>query len=371
MAKILIVPDKFKGTLTAPQVAEALARGWRRARPADKLEQIPMSDGGDGFGELVSRQIGAKPQTIWALDAAHHFVKTLYWWHPKTKLAIIESARIIGLAMLPPGKFHPFELDTLGVGLAMRAAAEKKAQTCIVGIGGSATNDAGFGLARCMGWKFFDRAGKEIEEWTELNHLAKIKPPARRRRFKRLIVAVDVQNRLLGSKGCSRVYGPQKGLKPEDFPVADAAMRALTRVLKRDLGLDFANQPGAGAAGGLGFGLMTFLGAKMAPGFALFARYAQLEPRLKQADLVLTGEGAIDDSTLMGKGVGELALLCRKHRVPCLGLGGSVADPQRAQKLFAQTYGLTQMTSLAEAKAQPAVWLERAAELAAKAWRET
>ena len=207
---ILVIPDKFKGTLTANAAAQAIARGWRKMRPEDSLTILPMSDGGDGFGEIMGQSLGAKIQKIKTVDAAHRKCEARWWWEPKTKTAVIESANVIGLAKLPAGKFHPFELDTFGLGAVIRAAAEKGARRCIIGIGGSATNDGGFGMARALGWKFLDRRDEPIEQWTELQQLTRISRPKRRWWIRELIVAVDVQNPLLGPRGATRVYGPQK-----------------------------------------------------------------------------------------------------------------------------------------------------------------
>src|SRR6185369_6413412 len=145
--EVLIVPDKFKGTLTAKAAADAMARGWRRGRPNDAIEVLPMSDGGDGFGEVISNSLGAVPRSLRTCDAAHRGCTARWWWEPKSKTAVIETARIIGLAMLPHDRYHPFDLDTYGLGKVMRAAADLGARRCLVGLGGSATNDGGFGLA--------------------------------------------------------------------------------------------------------------------------------------------------------------------------------------------------------------------------------
>src|SRR5437870_5938171 len=176
-----------------------------------------MSDGDDGFGEDLVRLLKLEERTIATLDPAHAPLQAKWWWDPKTRTAIIESAGIIGLALLPTKKFHPFDLDTFGLGAALQAAADMGARHCLMGIGGSATNDGGFGVARALGWEFLDREGNTIENWTQLEKLASIRAPKRRHWFEEMIVAVDVQNILLGAQGCTRVYGPQKGLTAKDF----------------------------------------------------------------------------------------------------------------------------------------------------------
>ncbi len=362
---VLIIPDKFKGTLTATAAAAAIARGWRRERPGDALRLVPMSDGGDGFGEVISALLKAKIQHARAVDAAHRPCAAKWWWEPRTRTAIIESAAVIGLAMLPPRQFHPCQLDTFGLGAVVRAAAKKGARRCVIGLGGSATNDGGFGLARALGWEFVGRQGELIEQWTGLGKLERILVPRRRRWFSTVVAATDVQNRLLGRRGATRVYGPQKGLRTSDFELAERCLGRLARVVKQQFGYDFAREPGAGAAGGLGFGLLAFLGAEVAPGFSLFARQAALEKRLRATDLVVTGEGAIDRSTLMGKGVGQIAQRCRQLRIPCIALAGRVDSALGAGTGFTQAHALTELTSAAQAKAKPAYWLERLARQAA------
>src|SRR5439155_11546725 len=176
---VLIVPDKFKGTLTAQAAAELIAEGWHEARPQDKLELLPMSDGGDGFGEVLSRLLEVVEQTSATLDAAHRPLQAKWWWDAKTSTAIIESAQIIGLALLPAKEFHPFELDSFGLGAALQAAADVGARHCLMGIGGSATNDGGFGVARALGWTFLDEQNQAIEKWTQLVSLRWNCSPAR------------------------------------------------------------------------------------------------------------------------------------------------------------------------------------------------
>jgi glycerate kinase len=315
----------------------------------------------------------ARPRKLRTRDAAHRPCQTEWHWNAQNRTAIIESARIIGLAMLPPGQYHPFDLDTFGLGAAVTASIQAGAQQCLIGIGGSATNDGGFGMARALGWKFLDADDRLIERWMELERLQRLVPPESGRPpgRMRVQVAVDVRNPLLGPNGCSRVYGPQKGLRPDDFPRAEAALSRLAAVVKRELGHDHARSPGAGAAGGLGFGLMTFLDAEPTPGFALFARHANLEQKLRKSDLVITGEGAIDRSSVMGKGVGEVARLSKKHGVDCIGLGGMIGDPRVTRRHFAALHGLTDLTSSNNAQRRPEYWLERLAWTTARQWSET
>ncbi|MGD0743727.1 MAG: glycerate kinase [Verrucomicrobiota bacterium] len=363
---VVIVPDKFKGTLTARAAAGAIDRGWRKVRPGDHLELIPMSDGGDGFGEVLGALSGAELRSARTVDAAWRKCSAPWWWIPSTETAIVESARAIGLAMLPAGRFHPFQLDTSGLGRLLKTIAEGGAKRCLVGIGGSATNDGGFGMARALGWGFLDGKGNRIERWTELHRLKALCAPSHPKLFQQIVVSVDVKNPLLGARGATRIYGPQKGLRPEDFALAESCLRRLSIVVREALGKDFAGSPGAGAAGGLGFALNAFLGAKFETGFDLFARYSKLRRRIRSADLVLTGEGAIDASTMMGKGTGQIAALCREMRVPCIALAGVVRTGGDKRRLFARTLALTELTSEAKAKAAPALWLEQLAKRAAR-----
>ena len=372
--KVLVLPDKFKGTLTAAEAADAIARGWLQARPNDVLELLPMSDGGDGFGEVTSASLNAQVKRVKTVNAAHRPCTAKWWWQANDHIAIIESATVIGLAMLPPGKFHPFELDTFGLGALLQAAVAIGARQCLIGIGGSATNDGGFGLARALGWQFLDAKDAQIKNWTELDKLKNISPPKRPGKLGQgknsleIRVAVDVQNPLLGADGASRVYGPQKGLKEADFEKAESSLGKLALVVKGYLGHDVSRKPGTGAAGGLGFGLVAFCSARLEPGFDLFAGLAHLEEQMRRADLVITGEGKIDHSTLMGKGVGQIAQRCGELKKPCIALGGVVEPETRKRQVFAKVQGLTELTTLEQATRNPGVWLEHLSQQVANSW---
>ncbi len=366
--RVLIVPDKFKGTLTATEAASAIARGWSRVRPDDVLELLPMSDGGDGFGTVLMDLIGATRRRVNTVDAAHRPCRAQWAWEPQTRTAIVESAEVIGLARLPAGRFHPFELDTAGLGKVLTAVARLAPHRVFIGIGGSATNDGGFGLARALGWQFLTRSGLEIRSWPELASCQRIIPPEHRPALGRVVVAVDVQNPLLGPTGCTRIYGPQKGLRTGEFRHAERALAQVTKVLGRQQFRSAQAVAGSGAAGGLGYGLLIFVNAVPMPGFALFAREADLTRRIRAADLVITGEGCMDQQSLMGKGVGELLARCERLGVPCIGVSGIEKFPGPARIRFAHIYSLTSMAGHTEAVRHAKRWLTRAASQAAADW---
>lgn len=363
--RVLIAPDKFKGTLTAREAASAIASGWRRVRPKDMLELLPISDGGDGFGSVLADVQGIQPVKTRTVDAAGRRCSVRWWWDATKCIAIIESARVIGLAMLPPGKFHPFELDTQGLARVLRAATKRGAQCCVIGLGGSATNDGGFGMARGLGWKFLDQSGNEIRKWPDLVNLARIEAPAKRCWPAKVIAAVDVQNPLLGARGCTRIYGPQKGLHVRDYPKCDAALHRLALVVRKEFGETFRLVPGMGAAGGLGFGLVAFAGGWLQSGFAMVEQAARLRQKIQQADIVVTGEGRLDRSTLMGKAVGELAERCSDHGVDCIALGGSIKDRGLLIRKFSFVGALTDLTTRRRAQPEAKLWLKRLASNAA------
>lgn len=358
--RVLICPDKFKGTLTAAEAAAAIESGWAQARPDDQLRLLPMTDGGDGFEVVIRGLLGAERQSSPALDAAHQ-PHQAPWSLTGSGTAIIESASIIGLAMLPPGKFHPRQLDTQGLGLLLRQVDEHQPTRILLGLGGSATNDAGYGMAKAIGWQFLDAEGAPIDEWQDLVGLQSVRPPDSPLRCTEVQAVVDVSNPLLGSTGATRIYGPQKGLLPADLEPAEAALSRLAEVISAQTGTQLHEVPGAGAAGGLGFGVMAFLDARLVNGFELFRSLSGLNALIEWADIVITGEGAMDRSSLMGKGVGRLIGLGAGKGKRCLAFAGVVDGTLPPDQL--QAYSLIAVTTLAEAKARPAHHL---AQLAAR-----
>jgi len=323
--RVLVVPDKFKGTLTAREAVAAMVTGWHAARPHDVLDELPMSDGGDGFGEVIGGLLSAERKLCATVDSAGRAREAEWWLHPRGRVAVIESAQVNGLALLGPGGYHPFQLDTFGLGGLLTTAEREGVERVYVGLGGSATNDGGFGLARALGCRFFDAAGSELGSWTQLDCLARLSPPPRRLSFAQLTIAVDVNNPLLGESGATRVYGPQKGLTPADIPKAEACLRRLAEIVSTSAGSSFGTEPGAGAAGGLGFGLRAFCDGTFESGAVVFASLSGLEQRILDADLVLTGEGTLDAQSFMGKGVGMVAAAAARAGKPCWCLAGAVS----------------------------------------------
>lgn len=362
---VVIVPDKFKGTLTAKQAAQAIRRGWKRARPDDIVDMLPMSDGGDGFGNVMSSCLGAKVRRVKTVDAAHRPCHARWWWDAHTSTAIIESAQVIGLAMLPAGRFHPFELDTMGLARVLAAAGQLEPSRCLIGIGGSATNDGGFGLARALGWRFLTQRGNEVHAWPNLTSCCEIIPPPHNPKLGRLVAALDVQNPLLGPEGCTRIYGPQKGVRPRDLARAEASLSKLSQLMNRQDCKSLATVAGAGAAGGLGFGLMAFLDAEPMMGFSLFAQEAELRRRIRDAELVITGEGCLNQQSLMGKGVGELVAFCEGLRIPCIAMCGKVELSQTIRDCLVGVYSMSMLTEPLQALNRPAHWLAKVATKAA------
>jgi glycerate kinase len=367
--RVLIAPDKFKGTLSASEAAQAIATGWRQARPEDTLILQPISDGGDGFGVLLAEALNGKPTCCEGTNAASQTIKATYWLTPD-QTALIESANVIGLAMLEPSQRAPLENDSTGLGQVIQHATTNGAKRLIIGIGGSATNDGGFGMARGLGWEFLDSANNPLPEWPALTQLNSIVQPLNRP-LPPITTAVDVQNRLLGPNGCTRIYGPQKGLNESDLPIAEDALKKLARIWKQQTDADAAQLPGSGAAGGLGFGLHCFANAELQSGFELFARTVRLVEKLAEADIVITGEGGMDRQTVMGKGVGELAKLARQHDCRCLAFAGTVTDEATLESDFEQCSSLTELTSCTEAIAHPARWLQALAQRTAEHLTET
>lgn len=317
--RILLAPDKFKGSLSALEAAEAIHDGFRAVRPDLTFDLAPIADGGEGTAEIfLVTQPGERVEAS-TCDPLGRPIRASYAWFPEAGLAVIDLSAASGLWRLPPSERDPLAASTAGTGLLMAHAIARGARCLQIALGGSATNDAGLGLAGALGWKFLDEAGQEVapvpRNFLSIRRL--IPPP--RPIGARIIALCDVENPLLGPRGASRVFGPQKGADESMVERLAEALRHLS-----DLSPGQRDVPGAGAAGGAAYGLMTFCGARIESGFEAVAKLLHLDERIAAADLVVTGEGRIDATSLEGKGPGAVLRRARRAGKPCLAFAGEV-----------------------------------------------
>ena len=268
--RILIAPDKFKGSLSAREVADNIADGLREVLPDAKIDIVPVADGGEGTAEVICDALHGAWVKCKAHDPLGREIEARYAFIEARKLAVMEMSEAAGMRRLQPGEYDVDLASTFGVGEMILDATKRGASEIIIGLGGSATNDGGFGMARALRFRFFDKRNNEIEKVGDLAALERIELP-RDLSLPKITAAVDVRNPLLGKNGATCVFGPQKGVTAEKIDVFECALTQVADVVARDLHVDLRDQPGAGAAGGLGFGLMSFCGAKMRPGFDVVA----------------------------------------------------------------------------------------------------
>jgi len=326
--KIVIAPDSFKGSLTALEVCEAAARGIEAIDPSFEIVQVPMADGGEGTVQSLVDATGGRLVTNTVTGPLGEPVEAVYGLLGDGDSAVIEMAAASGLPLVPDDRRDPLKTTTFGTGELIAAAIDQGRRKLIVGIGGSATTDAGAGMAQALGIRLLDRSGEQIRfGGAELARLATIEMTEAdpRLRDTEIRVACDVDNPLYGERGAAYVYGPQKGASREDVKVLDANLRHVADVVQRDLGLDVRDLPGAGAAGGLGAGLVAFCGAALEPGVEIVVDAVDLPGCMRGADLCLTGEGAIDSQTAFGKTPAGVTSVARREGVPVIALAGGVA----------------------------------------------
>jgi glycerate kinase len=345
--RVLIAPDKFKGTLTAVQAAEAIAAGWRRTRPEADIELAPMADGGEGTLDTLAEAMGGRRvrrRVVGPLgdpvDAEFALIE-----RPDGPMAVVEMARASGLSHLAESRRDPKLTTTRGTGELILAAAGEGARRILVCVGGSATNDGGAGMAQAVGIRLLDDQGRDLPPGgAALPRLSRIDMSGLDPVLKtcRIVAAVDVDNPLTGPMGASVVYGPQKGAGPEDVVVLDRALAHLAAVIHRDLGIDVRDVPGAGAAGGLGAGLVAFLGAHLRPGVDVVMEAVGLEERMRRSDVALTGEGRFDEQSLHGKAPAGVLRLARENGVPAIVVCGQAAVQVEGVSVFslAERFGL-------------------------------
>lgn len=356
--RILIAPDKFKGSLSAASVAVAIARGLRETQADILCDMLPIADGGEGFAESLAAALGAEWIHVAAEDAIGRPIEARYAWKDET--AIIEMSEASGLWRLKAEERAPLAATTYGTGLLLKDAIQRGAKKVILGLGGSATTDGGCGLARALGFQFYRKEGGVMEARpNDLAELFRIEAPENLH-LPEIVAACDVTNPLLGERGSAAVYGPQKGADPTMVKVLDAALKNLAEVVTKDFGVDFRDTVSAGAAGGLGFGLLSLCRATIRPGLDVIAETVRLEERIARADLVITGEGRLDDQTLDGKGPARVAVLARKHGKPVIAIGGSATSAVLESELFDRVFTVMDIAaSLEEAMSQAETLLEK------------
>src|SRR5438270_977261 len=336
--RIVIAPNAFKGSLSALDAAEAIAEGVRIVAADADLVLVPIADGGDGTVDALVAATHGDRRTLRVRGPLGDPVDAGYGLIDGGSTAVIEMAKAAGLALVLKDKRDPRITTTYGVGELLQHAYDAGARHFVVGIGGSATNDGGAGMAQALGYHLLDERGLELPPGgLALKRLARIHVGGVHATWKRaeVEVACDVTNPLTGPRGASAVYGPQKGATPEMVAELDAALHHFAEIIRRDLGVDVEPLPGAGAAGGLGAGLVAFLGARLGPGAEMVMEALHLDERLRGAHLVITGEGRLDSQTArFGKGPAAVARHARNAGIPVVGIGGSVADDAELALLF-------------------------------------
>ncbi len=359
--KVICAPDKFKGSLTAVEAAAAMARGVRQAFPQAAIDLCPLADGGEGtVAAMVSatggqwretRVAGPRGQAVmaaWGLCKTVNTKGTGSGAEQASSLtAVIEMAAASGLALLPPEQHDPTLTSTLGTGQLIASALDAGAKRIILGIGGSATTDGGCAAAQALGVRFFDHDNQLIAPpitGAMLKSIARIDLSQRDPRLATtpIRVACDVTNPLTGPQGAAQIYGPQKGAGPDQVTQLDAGLTHLAHCVRNCLNRDFADQPGAGAAGGLGFGLMAFCEAQLRPGIDMVLEAVGFAARVTAAACVLTGEGRLDAQTASGKTVLGVARAATKQGVPTLALAGAVT-PQARRALASELVAMIEI----------------------------
>ncbi|HVW44483.1 MAG TPA: glycerate kinase, partial [Amycolatopsis sp.] len=362
---VVIAPDKFKGSLPAKDVADAIAAGFRRAVPEVETLECPIADGGDG---TVAAALAAGFTAVPVAATGPTGERVASGYARKDETAVVELAAVSGLALLPGGIPAPLTANTTGVGELIGHALAGGCTRIVLGLGGSASTDGGAGMVRALGVRLLDVDGRDLPSGGEaLRNLARVDLSGLdpRVRAADIVVAVDVDNPLLGEHGAAAVYGPQKGAGPEQVAVLDSGLRRLAEVV--DFGA--AAVPGAGAAGGAGYAALAILGARFRPGIDVVLEMTGFADKLAGADLVVTGEGSFDEQTLRGKGPAGVAV--RARGIPVVAIAGRVALSRETLQRhgFRAAYGLTDIEpDLDRCMTRTAELLERLAARVAEEW---
>ncbi|MGE5422750.1 MAG: glycerate kinase [Ignavibacteriales bacterium] len=327
MKRIVIAPDSFKESLSSPEAAARIAEGVRKVLPNTEIIEIPLSDGGEGLTKTIAAACGGRFISADVTGPLGTPVPAFFAILEDGETAVMEMASASGLMLVQRALRNPLLTTTFGTGELIVKALDAHCRTLIVGIGGSATNDGGAGMAQALGYKLLNSEGESIgfgaSELLNLNSIdaSEVDP---RLKESVVVVACDVNNPLCGPKGAAYVYAPQKGAAPDMLPLLDQALEHLATVIERDLGLSVKDLPGSGAGGGLGAGLMAFAGGHLQKGIDLVLKTVNFEDKLKGADLVITGEGEINAQSLHGKVPIGVAQISKKLGIPVLAIVGSI-----------------------------------------------
>ncbi|MCM3087961.1 glycerate kinase [Bhargavaea ginsengi] len=326
---ILIAIDSFKGSLTSAEAGEAAAAGIRAANPDAEIEIVPLADGGEGTVEALVQATGGELIRTQVTGPLGEPVDAAYGLLGDGTTAVIEIAEACGLPLIQEAERNPLKATSYGVGELILDAVSRGARSLIVGLGGSATNDAGVGMLQALGCRFLDGAGEEVPRGgaalgaIRSADISGLHPDIKNLNIQ---VACDVNNPLHGEQGAAHIYGPQKGATPEMVEELDSGLRNFAEVMKAELGKDIQEIPGAGAAGGLGAAFAGLLDAELRSGIELILDTIGLEEKVQHADFVITGEGRMDAQSSMGKAAMGVAGLAEKHGVPVIALAGSVTE---------------------------------------------
>ncbi|MDH5396992.1 MAG: glycerate kinase [Cyclobacteriaceae bacterium] len=321
----LIAPDKFKDSLTGPQVCASLAKGIHSADPQATVISLPLADGGEGTADALQAHFQAREITVEVQDPLGRRIKSSYLLSRDGRVAIVEMARASGLQLLLPEERNAAMTTSIGTGQLIAHALDQGVDEILLCIGGSATNDGGTGMATALGYVFSDAEKKSIEgKGVNLSLIRSVDASAVHPRLKKacISVAVDVTNPFTGPLGATRIYGPQKGAGPQTLDMLEAGMKNLSVVVAQTMNIYLDKIPGTGAAGGLGGGAVAFLGATLRPGIEMVMEKTNFYEQLIKADVVISGEGKIDQQTLSGKVVMGVAETCKKYNKPLILVGG-------------------------------------------------
>jgi glycerate kinase len=361
--KIIIAPDKFKGSLTSLQACDAISRGLVHANHEINILSFPMADGGDGFSTVLKSYLNTISIDLPSVDALGRAIRSSYEWDATPQTAIIEVASCSGLAMLKESEKNPFSASTHGTGLQIKHAIENGASKILLGLGGSATNDGGTGILGALGFSFFDKNGLTVLPSGEaLLRIDRIRPPVALPQVQ-FEIATDVINPMYGSNGAAFIFSPQKGATPQDVELLDKGLEQFAKILKLETGKDVANIPGTGAAGGIAASLLSYFPTNIVKGISIIMQASGIETAIRGADLVITGEGKLDPQSFHGKTVGSIASMANAHSVPCICLCGKLElTPYEIKQMGLEAaLSISEGLSLEESTSRAAQLLEKIA----------